>query len=109
MKGFNDRGALIPRHSDAVLVMGKVFEVELESLRCWSDDPPESVKKRRLSVGGKPHDLVFVSVIRKSQVHGHCTVQKSERMRKIDAFQLAPLQSTGVCKQCAGKVPHAIN
>ncbi len=102
-------GALVPAHADALFVMQKVVEVQLEGIAHRPDDSPEQVEKLRLAIRGQPHHLVFVSVMRETKIHRDRRVQESEGMRVEDPVLLDPFGSPAVDRQGAGEVAHAVD
>src|SRR5712691_3416969 len=78
------RRASLPLITDRRAVMAEIGEVEGEgAVALERDEPAHSVEKRRRAIGRKPHHLVLVPVIRKTEILGERLVENAERMGEM--------------------------
>src|SRR5688572_30558016 len=79
----------------------EVLHVELVvAARLYPDNLSQFFENTWLPIWCKPHDLVFVSPMRKSEVLGHRHVEDSQRMGKINLI-------VEVQPACAAKAPRS--
>ena len=65
-------------------MMDKVGKIELERpAGRQTNDLPHGVQVDRLAVRREPHDLVFVAVVRKTEVLSQTLVEDAERMGEV--------------------------
>src|SRR5205085_2345412 len=77
------RSTVAPLEFDALTVMAKIGQVQLKPARgAEGDEPAHVFQEGRLAIRGKPHDLVFVSVARKTEKLSEGLIEDAERVRK---------------------------
>ena len=79
------RFAVLPLVFDSFSMMAKIIQIQTEgAVFLKFNDPPHLMQQTRLAVGRKPHDLVFIAVIRKTKVLRQRLIKDAEGMREID-------------------------
>ena len=69
----------------------------------------QRIEKAWLAVRRQPHDFVFISVVRKSEILGHRLVENAERMRKIYAAVGRDVGPRRDAPSCTREITETIN
>src|SRR5271167_1511948 len=79
-------GSVRPLIRHIFAVVTKKTQIELEA-PVWEQtyDIPERIDECRAAIGGEPHYLVLVAIVRKAEVLRDRLIEDTERMRKIHA------------------------
>src|SRR3972149_3742707 len=90
--------------------MTKVREVQTKSpVVLQVHDATHLVQVTRFAIGCESHHLVFIAVVRESQVLGHRLIKNSQGMRKIDfALDVYP-RATPDAPGSAREIPKAVH
>src|SRR5262245_13669098 len=80
------RSAVIPLIGNTLAMMAEKAQVErVRTIGPQAHDLAHGLHERRPAIGRKPHDLVLVAVVGKSEKLGQRLIEDAERMGKIDA------------------------
>src|ERR1035437_486172 len=90
--------------------MEEVTEIELErAIGHQTNDLPHGVQVDRPAIGGEAHYLVFVAVVRKSEILGQRLIENSERMREVHAAVDRESVPSSRAPGCTGEVAEAVD
>src|ERR1700754_809966 len=90
--------------------MAEIIEVQFKpTIGVRPDCLPHFFQEPRSAIGRKPHDLVFVAVIRKAEILRKRLIENAERMGKQDAALLVNTASLADAPDRTGKVSESVN
>src|SRR5262245_9990500 len=91
-------------------MMAEIIKVQPEgSIRQETDKLSHAFEIRCFAVWREPHHLVFVAVVRESEILRQRLVEDAERVRKIDSLRHRKIRSRSKAPGRAGKISKTVH